>query len=233
MKRQIAMVAVAVFLAFVVAGSVAKADITYTIADQGAYYQNGWSVDGTITTDGHLGQFYAEGSVFNPAPYGHLLSATLTLSNPTYGVYTATDLSFFGGYSMVATPTELQLPFIGGSLDQFGIFGANGISIGWYNPFTITTVGGVPNTPEYGYMATYEPPESLPESNAWGAIYEATGDQPGQDSYLTPPELQTLGPDMPWVIATAVPEPGTLTLLVSALLGLAGAFYLRRRRAGA
>jgi hypothetical protein len=30
-----------------------------------------------------------------------------------------------------------------------------------------------------------------------------------------------------------VPEPGTLTLLVSALLGLAGAFYLRRRRAKA
>jgi hypothetical protein len=31
----------------------------------------------------------------------------------------------------------------------------------------------------------------------------------------------------------AVPEPGTLTLLISALLGLAGAFYLRRRRATA
>ena len=31
---------------------------------------------------------------------------------------------------------------------------------------------------------------------------------------------------------TAVPEPATLTLLVSALLGL-GAFYLRRRRAKA
>ena len=30
-----------------------------------------------------------------------------------------------------------------------------------------------------------------------------------------------------------VPEPGTLTLLISALLGLAGAFYLRRRRANA
>jgi hypothetical protein len=33
-------------------------------------------------------------------------------------------------------------------------------------------------------------------------------------------------------VATAVPEPGTITLLVSALLGL-GAFYLRRRRAKA
>ncbi len=33
----------------------------------------------------------------------------------------------------------------------------------------------------------------------------------------------------PMIIATAVPEPGTLTLLVSALLGLAGAGYLRRR----
>jgi hypothetical protein len=34
----------------------------------------------------------------------------------------------------------------------------------------------------------------------------------------------------PMVIATAVPEPASLTLLISALLGLAGTFYLRRRR---
>jgi hypothetical protein len=32
---------------------------------------------------------------------------------------------------------------------------------------------------------------------------------------------------------TIVPEPGTLMLLVSALLGLAGAVYLRRRGAKA
>jgi hypothetical protein len=42
-----------------------------------------------------------------------------------------------------------------------------------------------------------------------------------------------IGANNPWVIATAVPEPGTLTLLVSALLGLVGAFCLRRRRAKA
>ena len=35
------------------------------------------------------------------------------------------------------------------------------------------------------------------------------------------------------LLFTAVPEPGTLTLLVSALLGLAGAAYLRRRQAKA
>jgi hypothetical protein len=35
------------------------------------------------------------------------------------------------------------------------------------------------------------------------------------------------------VITSPVPEPATLSLLVSALLGLAGAFYLRRRRAKA
>ncbi len=33
----------------------------------------------------------------------------------------------------------------------------------------------------------------------------------------------------PWVIATAVPEPGTITLLGTALLGFAGVLYLRRR----
>ena len=35
------------------------------------------------------------------------------------------------------------------------------------------------------------------------------------------------------IATTVVPEPGSLTFLVSALLGLAGAFYLRRRRAKA
>jgi hypothetical protein len=34
-----------------------------------------------------------------------------------------------------------------------------------------------------------------------------------------------------WVIATVVPEPATLTLLISAVLGLASAVYLRRRGA--
>jgi len=36
-----------------------------------------------------------------------------------------------------------------------------------------------------------------------------------------------------WEVATVVPEPGTLTLLGLALLGLAGVVYLRRRRAKA
>ncbi len=104
MRGQIAMVAVAVFLTFVVAGSVAKADITYTIVDQGTYYQDGWSVNGTITTDGTIGPLYA----------GDLLSATLTLSNPLYGTYNATGISIGGTYGngggneFVATATELQ-----------------------------------------------------------------------------------------------------------------------------
>ena len=37
----------------------------------------------------------------------------------------------------------------------------------------------------------------------------------------------------PFALSAVVPEPGTLTLLFSALLGLAGAAYLRRRRAKA
>ena len=52
-------------------------------------------------------------------------------------------------------------------------------------------------------------------SNQWSTGTEQTG-------------AGLIGPPT-WVIGTIVPEPGTLTLLVSALLGLAGAAYLRRR----
>ena len=60
------------------------------------------------------------------------------------------------------------------------------------------------------------------------------------DVYVNPSRTWATGPtslgsdpNVPagdWIIAATVPEPGTLTLLVSALLGV-GAFYLRRRRA--
>jgi hypothetical protein len=45
--------------------------------------------------------------------------------------------------------------------------------------------------------------------------------------------IPQVDPLIPVEIATAVPEPTSLSLLVSALLGLAGAFCLRRRRAKA
>ena len=69
-------------------------------------------------------------------------------------------------------------------------------------------------------MATYEPPESLPESNAWGAIYEATGSAGA--GLLFDPKLQTQGPICLRVIATASTQK-PLPFLVSALWTL-GAF---------
>ncbi len=44
---------------------------------------------------------------------------------------------------------------------------------------------------------------------------------------LTVPETGSIAANEPWVIATVAPEPATLTLLASALLGV-GAVYLRR-----
>ncbi len=229
MKRQIAMVAVAVFLAFVVAGSVAKADITYTIVDQGTYYQGGWSVNGTITTDGTIGQL---------SP-GDLLSATLTLSNPTVGVYTATDITMFSNDEGVnyptATQTALQLPYRGGGESSaLAIIGANGVSVAWFNPFTYLAPPG--GDPEYGYFGCISRPPSdawgAPDADAWGAEYGATGDQPGQDAYTIPPDLQTLGANMTWVIATTtpVPEPSTIVLLGFGTISMLAYVWRKRTR---
>ncbi len=68
---------------------------------------------------------------------------------------------------------------------------------------------------QYDYGICFPPPCQT----WWGGI----------QTLAVPGDIEGDNYDSPWGIATtqAVPEPSTLTLLVSALLGVA--FYLRRR----
>ncbi len=69
------------------------------------------------------------------------------------------------------------------------------------------------------------------EIGTWTYLWDVEGTgTPGSELYGTSKAIGGATDAGPWAIAVAVPEPGTLTLLVSALLGL-GAFCLRRRRA--
>ena len=79
-------------------------------------------------------------------------------------------------------------------------------------------VGGIPDASEPGLSMDGWYDNLAPSDYA-----PNFGVGPGSITYNSPD----------WIIATAVPEPTTLTLLFSALLGLAGAFYLRSRRATA
>jgi hypothetical protein len=102
--------------------------------------------------------------------------------------------------------------------------------------FIFTTLDGSA-TAQLSYSNAYHDVDGTFTSYDFEAWSNATG-IPFADFYTESPLAVpgSIGVNNPWVIADAgqpIPEPGTLTLLVSAMLGLAGAFYLRRRRAKA
>jgi len=78
-----------------------------------------------------------------------------------------------------------------------------------------------------GYIPNIRNGQTVGDTMAWGDSNNSAGGWAP-----LPPQFV---PGQSWVIATTtpVPEPASLTLLISALLGFAGAFYLRRRRAKA
>ena len=85
-----------------------------------------------------------------------------------------------------------------------------------YANFTVTGFGD--------YAITDPPDAPTMKDGGLGSLPQSSGTLLTQNS--------ALGSLLPLTVES-VPEPGTLTLLVSALLGLAGAAYLRRRRAKA
>ena len=203
--KRIGLVAV-VFGLLGVKSSLVHGNLIYNIQDH-ASYQNGWTLSGTITTDGNLGVLTA----------ADILSWSVTISNGS------TTLSFddggqnvglFAGYSsfygITATSSQLYAP----TPPSNG--GVTGIVLG-----SPRTVGQPFNGPQ-GPTVAWSRSDFVPNSS-----YLEVDPQVGYDWRVTGSNLNSFD----WIVAStaAVPEPSTLSLFVLGGVGMAVAGYRRRR----
>jgi hypothetical protein len=212
--RPLAPVAVIVLFSAVLLATPATAiadQITYTIKDYplAETDENGYQdqVSGTITASaaGTLGS-YTDGNIHEHNPGLVTLDYTITLQqtgnpNPNYP-----SITFSGSENLGSLLGSGTVTFTPDEIDLSGYlrFSTNGALLAWRNDI---------GSGNY-YKGQYQDPNP-PHPNL--IYFDDT--QPGDH----------LG-GAPWVIATAVPEPATLTILASALLGF-GVVYLRRRSA--
>jgi len=190
--------------------------ITYTMRDQGAAYQNGFTLQGTITTDGALGAIGI--ADFLSASYGDA---------GTQQVYTAAYFSWYTGggaqdapVTLFATATALTESPSQNSDDSAVAVGLTIINdnnrndMWWYNTRRV----GETYIAEQTIISpnNYYAGDGLGWNDATRADYNSP----------MPPDF---GVGQTWVIATVVPEPGSFALCMLGLTLLVG-FALRGRR---
>jgi hypothetical protein len=201
------------------AASNARAEnITYNFVDypvnEADYTTTGQdTISGWITTDGTTGQWTGD-------PMQHIVGGSLSWSGPRGSVtFPLAIVMSYAEAGRVSTAsfyaTNNQLQLLPGDTVYLATSTGEDDSYVWLYYNRDPQVGN----DFYEGMADDYPAVS---QMAFGESYPDSRRGPG-----------SIGANDPWVIAAAVPEPGTLTLLALALLGLTGAVCLRRRRAKA
>ncbi|MGA2621591.1 MAG: PEP-CTERM sorting domain-containing protein [Thermoguttaceae bacterium] len=185
------------------------ATYTYTMVDYPAYETDQITGDtdtisGTIITNSNNGTLST----------ADLVGGTIYLTNPDYGTFALPVLGNTSISGITATPEQLILL---------------APNIGHENDLTVDTI--IPTGP----YANYEPQISYRElfvADPFITSFDGELDDPNEAPLFQYYSGWGTIEGTNWVIATAqsTPEPSTLTLLCSALLGL-GVVYLRRRKA--
>jgi hypothetical protein len=173
--------------------------LTYAIVDYPAY-----QVDTVTGLTDHV-----SGTITADPTTGLIVSASFTITGTAS--YTVASATINAAVNVSVSPTEITLTSASpdGFLDlkgSTGVSGANSTAdLQWYTPANPWVVGTMDWA---GYMGTVG-------SKGSGPLF-ASGQVAPEFTYY------------PWVVATVVPEPGTLVLLCMG--GLTALAYVRRRR---
>lgn len=191
---------------FCVAGAAQAAPLVYTIKNNPSY-QNGWTITGSVTTDGTVNAMLGIGNIT-------AWSMTLTKpGNPTYTLLSTDVDSSTNAQNIYATPSELLLAFSANS--RLGLTSiAAQVSLAWNRnaPLILPPLYNFPQEDTFSAL-------NYPNNQLWGNHVP--------NGVL--PLLSNASGD--WIIASsAVPEidpagMGSVAALVTGCLGL-----LERRR---